>query len=406
MADLYEVLLVDGDQRWHAGFLVDDETETDVLLRSGRSVPVFASRAGLEHHAQEAGLPLSDDLPDEVDLDLGGWLTTGSPQPDASEVSELWHLLYDDPDAGPSLSSRGARRGVRRPRRGGAGLVRRARRDGPPRAGAGRPAPAVGAARVLGSPLVTLVDARPASALRRLPAGLAVATVLLQVAYPLVDGTARDRLTVVTVLAFFAASTTHALLHRGARWTALLVLVTAGTGLLAESVGTSTGVPFGEYDYAGSLGPKLLSVPVVIPLAWTMMAYPCLLVGQRLARTPVGAAVVGGWALAAWDLFLDPQMVEAGHWTWADVELSLPGSPDIPVSNHLGWLLVAVLMLGLLQLLPRRDADDRVPAALFLWTYASSVLAFAVFFGRPVVALVGGVGMGLVAVPYARALRR
>ena len=243
-------------------------------------------------------------------------------------------------------------------------------------------------------------------ALSRVPVALAVATVLLQIAYPLVSGHPRDVLTVVTVVVFFAASVSHALVHRGPRWTALFVLVTTGTGLLAESLGTSTGFPFGEYDYAGSLGWKLLSVPVVIPLAWAMMAYPCLLVGQRLASTRLGAAAVGGVALAAWDLFLDPQMVEAGHWTWTDVQLALPGSPGIPVSNYLGWVLVAVLMVGALQLLPRRDADDRVPAALFLWTYASSVLANAVFFGRPAVALIGGVGMGLVAVPYARSLRR
>ena len=232
-----------------------------------------------------------------------------------------------------------------------------------------------------------------------------MATVLLQIAYPLVSGHPRDVLTVVTVVAFFLASTTHALVHRGAAWTAAYVAVTTVVGLLAESLGTRTGVPFGTYSYADSLGWKLLSVPVVIPLAWAMFAYPCLLVGQRLARTRLGAAAVGGWALASWDLFLDPQMVEAGHWTWSGVEASLPGAPGIPVSNYLGWVLVGVLMLGLLQLLPRRTADDRLPAALFLWTYASSVLAFAVFFGRPLVALVGGIGMGLVAVPYARALR-
>ncbi len=104
MADLYEVLLVDGGQRWHAGFLVDDETETDVLLRDRGRVPLFGSRAGLEHHAQEAGLDLLDDLPDEIDLDLGGWLSQGTPLPPASEVSELWHLLYDDPVAGRALS--------------------------------------------------------------------------------------------------------------------------------------------------------------------------------------------------------------------------------------------------------------------------------------------------------------
>ncbi len=104
MADLYEVLLVDGQQRWHAGWLVDDETETDVLLRSGGGIPVFSSRAGLEHHAQERRLVLQDDLPDEIDLDLGGWLSAGSPEPPLAEVSELWHVLVDDPDAGRPLA--------------------------------------------------------------------------------------------------------------------------------------------------------------------------------------------------------------------------------------------------------------------------------------------------------------
>ena len=108
MADLYEVLLVEGGQRWHAGFVVDDEAETDLLLRDGREVPLFASRPALEHFAQERGLELLDDLPDEIDLDLGGWLTTGAREPDQQptpdDVSQLWHLLLDDPDAGPALS--------------------------------------------------------------------------------------------------------------------------------------------------------------------------------------------------------------------------------------------------------------------------------------------------------------
>lgn len=104
MPELYEVLLVDGATTWHAGWIVDDETETDLLLTgSDRKVLAFSSHAALEHHAQEHGLDLQDDLPDEVDLDLGGWLTTGAPEPDLAEVSELWHLLYDDPVAGRAL---------------------------------------------------------------------------------------------------------------------------------------------------------------------------------------------------------------------------------------------------------------------------------------------------------------
>jgi len=105
VAELYEVLLVDGGARWHVGWLVDDETETDLLLTDSGKVLLFGSRAALEHHAQEHRLALNDDLPDEVDLDLGGWLSEGAPEPSTAEVSELWHLLYDDPMAGGVLET-------------------------------------------------------------------------------------------------------------------------------------------------------------------------------------------------------------------------------------------------------------------------------------------------------------
>ena len=98
---MYEVLLVDGPARWHAGWVVEEDA--DLLLHVGTTVPVWASRAGLEHHAQEHGFELLDDLPDEIDLDLGGWLSSGSPRPSLAEISELWHLLIDDP-AGRELA--------------------------------------------------------------------------------------------------------------------------------------------------------------------------------------------------------------------------------------------------------------------------------------------------------------
>ena len=104
MADLYEVVLVDGGARWHTGVLADDITETDLLLSENGKVLLFGSRAALEHHAQEHRLKLHDDLPDEIDLDLDGWLTHGAPEPATAEVSELWHLLYDDPLAGKALA--------------------------------------------------------------------------------------------------------------------------------------------------------------------------------------------------------------------------------------------------------------------------------------------------------------
>jgi len=230
---------------------------------------------------------------------------------------------------------------------------------------------------------------------------LAAATVLAQIGYPLTSGTTRDRLTIATVVAFFATSVTHALITRGLRFTIILLVVTSGGGLLVEAIGVRTGIPFGDYDYADSLGAKALGVPIVVPLAWTMMAYPALLVARRVTRRPLTGALLAGAALASWDLFLDPQMVDAGHWTWS---ASGPHLTGIPVSNYLGWFLVATVMMGLLHaLVPTVDRGDVVvPYALYLWTYASSVLANLAFFGRPLVALVGGVGMGLVVVLFLR----
>lgn len=104
MRELFEVILIDAGTRWHVGWVADDEAETDLLLRDRGKVVLFGSKAALEHYAQEADIELSDDLPDEIDLDLGGWLTGTGHAPPTQDVSELWHLLYDDPEAGPALS--------------------------------------------------------------------------------------------------------------------------------------------------------------------------------------------------------------------------------------------------------------------------------------------------------------
>lgn len=253
---------------------------------------------------------------------------------------------------------------------------------------------------------------RSGPAARAAPWVLAAAVVALQIAYPLVLGDVRDAVTVGVVATFAAASLVHAAVARGWLFAALVAAVAFGGGLAVEVLGVATGFPFGTYVYGGRLGPSVLRVPLVIPLAWTMMAYPSLLVGLRLARTAWGVAVCSGAALAAWDLFLDPQMVAEGHWTWAPS----PGPHlygTIPVQNFVAWFVVAALMAaGLHAVLRRRtrataDVDDRAPLALYVWTWAASTLAHAVFFDLPESALIGGCAMGaFVAALWVRGRRR
>jgi putative membrane protein len=252
------------------------------------------------------------------------------------------------------------------------------------------------------------------------PAALAAAAVLTQIAYPLLAGGALRAATILAVALFAGASVLHAAAVYGPRTGVAVLAAAAATGLLAEAVGVATGWPFGRYSYAGTLGLQVLGVPLLVPLAWTMMAYPALLLARRLAGPARPAAVprrvltaaLGGATLAAWDLFLDPQMVAAGHWTWAYPEPGLPGVPGIPLTNAAGWLLVGFVMTAVLdRVLPRSPgpaspgpAAEALPAALLAWTWLGSVVANLAFFGRPWVALYGGLAMGLLVVPYLRAL--
>ena len=73
---------------------------------------------------------------------------------------------------------------------------------------------------------------------------------------------------------------------------------------------------------------------------------------------------------------------------------ALPGVPGIPVGNYLGWLGFAVVLMAALSYAagPAASSSTRgdLPLiVLWFWTYASSVLAHAVFLDLPASALWG-----------------
>lgn len=236
---------------------------------------------------------------------------------------------------------------------------------------------------------------------------LAGAAIAVQIVYPLMPESWRTAVTVTSVVVFFLAAVADVTRLHGVMGAVLLLVIAGGGGLFAEAVGVATGFPFGAYGYTGTLGPEVLGVPVVVPLAWVMMAWPALVVARTLAKRGPAVVAVGAVALAAWDVFLDPQMVEAGHWAWFDPEPGLPLIPGVPLTNYAGWLLVSVILMALLHAtLPRDEAPSGPAATLYLWVYFSSVMGHAVFFGLPGSAVTGAMIMGTVAVPFAVTLWR
>lgn len=257
----------------------------------------------------------------------------------------------------------------------------------------------------------TVADRSPASRWFGISLIAGVIAILAQVVHPLVHGETRRMLTILSVLAFCAFSCVHSLSVHRLQGVLCVLGVCAGIGLAVEAVGFRTGIPFGNYSYTTSLGLRVLGVPVVVPLAWAMMGWPALLAARRAFRRGVRVSVYGALILTAWDLLLDPQMVDAGHWVWSPTPG--PALNEIPMVNSLGWFGVAFVMLTLLdRLLPPTGLEHQGallrlwPAWVMLaWTWFSESVGHLLFFGMPRVGVIGGAVFGAVLVPWARCVR-
>jgi putative membrane protein len=197
---------------------------------------------------------------------------------------------------------------------------------------------------------------------------------------------------------YVALGAAAALLHLSGTtgWRAAwrLAVAAAAVSLGAELLGTSTGLPFGEYHYSELLGPRVLGrVPWPIPVSWFYMLTACLVIVARVrpaARddgpTRWRWAMVAGLLLLAWDVSMDPAMVRTGHWAWGRGEMfrsaGVPGwigafftRPmfyGMPLGNWFGWLLTGTIIARLmLSIVPpavwsARVASSRLPVLLYL----------------------------------------
>ncbi|MCA9945182.1 MAG: carotenoid biosynthesis protein [Anaerolineales bacterium] len=193
------------------------------------------------------------------------------------------------------------------------------------------------------------------------------------------------------------ATAVFSILHRrwGWRKTGGTAVFIATLTLFVEWLGSTTGFPFGDYDYAPLLQPQISGVPLVVPLAWFMMLPAAWAVAnQILAQLPARLAskrwllpLLAGFAFTAWDLFLDPQMVAWGVWQW-----ETPGGYfGIPWSNYAGWWGTAVLLTALIR---PQNLPGKPLLIIFTITWFLETVGLLFFWGLVGPALVGGTIMG------------
>jgi uncharacterized membrane protein len=246
----------------------------------------------------------------------------------------------------------------------------------------------------------------------RLPLALALLLVGTAIAYPLTDGSARDAVSWAIVLLGSAVSVSHAAISRGLRTGLGVLALVAVVAVLVEALGLATGFPYGEYTYSDALGPTLLGVPFLVPLAWLLMAWPSWVLAARLVPgSRIGRVLVAAYVFAAWDVVLDPQMVQAGYWRWAHPRPGLPGIGTVPLTNLAGWLLAGLVLMTLVDLLVERTASaprlgDAAPLLTLGWMTLGGALAHAGWLGLPGSAAWGVVLALPVLVAVARRRRR
>lgn len=240
------------------------------------------------------------------------------------------------------------------------------------------------------------------SSTKRIGYGLLVLWLLSMITLPIARWIAGD-ITIpvgVTLAAILQASAVFYIVQT--QWGFRRALRTFGIVAIAtwaaEFIGHSTGLPFGAYHYTDVLQPQIGGVPLLIPIAWFMLLPSSWLMAQLIVgeerkswRAKAAFVAVSAFALTAWDLFLDPQMVGWDFWQW-DVDGAYFG---IPLSNYAGWLLVSAIITVLANP-PKLNGIALVIVYVVVWFLQS--FGQAIFWGQIGPAIAGCIGMGSIMV--------
>ena len=237
----------------------------------------------------------------------------------------------------------------------------------------------------------------------RLVYGLIAAWVVSMISLPIFLWTIGESAIVWGVYVTTALQALAAVVALSTRWpwtrVAYVVGIVVTVTLGAEALGTATGFPFGRYNYTDLLQPQVLHVPIIITVAWLMMLPSSWAVAAVITGANSGwrFIAVSAAAMTAWDLFLDPQMVDWGLWVWEDVgSFTYFG---IPWQNYFGWLLVS----GIVTALARPTQLPTNPLLLiYVTVWVLQTIGMLFFWGLVGPAIVGFIGMGLFVTLVAR----
>jgi len=174
----------------------------------------------------------------------------------------------------------------------------------------------------------------------------------------------------ILILLAFASTHLHAVRQWNAsmarRWAATIILCSYGI----ETLGASTGFPFGEYHYTTYFGPILGLVPMAIPFAWYVVVTNALFIVRAGApnASRLTEAMVAGLICTLYDVILEPFATTVKHyWVWSKNE--------VPPLNYVAWFVISALLVWIFS--PTIATRYRFDPRPFLILFFTVLIFFA-----------------------------
>jgi uncharacterized membrane protein len=189
--------------------------------------------------------------------------------------------------------------------------------------------------------------------------GILVAIGLIIAAYEGVRNGVQPSL-IVSAVIFGTASVIHAIYMLGWYRAIVFFLVSAILSFVAETFSIATCLAT-CYTYTDVLGPKLGLVPIVIPVSWFIMIYAGYVVVNLITEGfpistrgrnlwIIGLSITTSLVMTAWDLTLDPYMVNKEQaWLWQDGGAYF----GIPFANYVSWVETTFIIVIIYRLWER-----------------------------------------------------
>lgn len=115
----------------------------------------------------------------------------------------------------------------------------------------------------------------------------------------------------------------------------ILFLLFGGLGILAEYLGVTFGLFFGEYAYGNNFGPKILEVPLLIGVNWALLTFICGSVANKLSNNIFLKSLLGTFMMLFLDLFMEKVAPIFDFWEFS--------GGYAPIDNYIAWGSISFL---------------------------------------------------------------